>query len=187
MKISVSGSAGCGKTTLVGALAARFDIPVIEENFEEVLPQGREPEKFLDSLLATLERKSALEAPLQSFVSDRGPIDLLHLSLNKRLHKQHRERVVNLINNCVKHARMHDVIVFPAWQGVPLVQSEEGQIQRNLDPISQMLFHAQMLGEAHIWLDSRRIIQIPPAIKEVDGRVDFVEQAIRKRLPGLLQ
>jgi hypothetical protein len=186
MKISVSGSAGCGKTTLAVALAARFDIPVIEENFQQVPGHRSEPKKFLDSLLATLERKSALEDELQRFVSDRGPIDLLHLSLNRRLHNQHRERVVNLIQRCIKVARGHDVVVFPAWQSVPLVQSEAGLLQRNMDPISQMLFHAQMLGEAHIWLEARRIIQIPPAIMEVDGRVDYIERAIRNRLPGLL-
>jgi predicted ATPase len=186
MKISVSGSAGCGKTMLVGALAARFDIPLIEENFDDVLRHASAPEEFLDSLMATLERKSALEASLSSFVSDRGPIDLMHLSLNKRLHRQHRDRVANLISNCVKQARLHDVIVFPAWQGVPLVQSEEGRLQRNLDPISQMIFHAQILGEAHIWLQGRRIVQIPPSVKELEHRVDYVERAMRNRMPDLL-
>ncbi len=42
MMLSVSGSAGTGKTTLVTELAARFDCPVVDGRYENVFSDDHE-------------------------------------------------------------------------------------------------------------------------------------------------
>jgi len=182
MKISVSGCAGIGKTTLASQLAEKLDIPFIEENYEAFFDQpgkfNASPEELIKLFNQVLELKHKKENNLESFVTDRCPVDLLNLWLSKGLF-QKEKAMQTFYNKCKRYAADYDFIIFPPWGGIPLEQLDNtrGYQRRILNSWVQLRNHAAILGIAHSWIDDNKIIQLP---KKKSGEKQRLNHALKQ-------
>ena len=185
MKIAISGSTGTGKSTLAAALAEKLSIPLIEENYQP-LYDARVKGDFPPRLLTILRNKHTLEKAHSDFVTDRCPIDLMHLWLNQSGHKISRPLTNQFFELALPQLQIYDFVIIPPWNSIQLQQSTEA-LPRDLDIIEQLRHHASILGHAYMWAPKIKIIEIPQPITSLEARVDFVLEQIKKRRPELLQ
>jgi predicted ATPase len=190
MRIAIFGSAGCGKTTLAGALAARLGVAVVPEMFEGFFDdQGQ----FLkpDGLLArkmdeVLEAKHRLEAQAGDFVADRCPVDLFGMWLVHGFSAE-AEATATFERKCRHYAAGYDALVLPPWGMVPLAQLDPATTRhrRVMDPWKQFRGHCMALGMALHWLPARRVIAVPPDVRATGERCEFVLRACDARKLGV--
>ena len=82
MRITISGSAGTGKTTLGKELSLKLNVPLIEEGVREYLEEknitnfrSMSPRDTMDMQWEILNRKIEKENKLNNFVADRCVAD----------------------------------------------------------------------------------------------------------------
>lgn len=186
LKIAVSGTAGIGKSTLAQGLAERMMLPLIEEHYDGNITRAKDksPELWEKEMLSVLQIKSRLESQHMGFVTDRCPVDLFNGWLNNSLHTRlEPDSTKHFLDACIKGSRQYDFLVIPPWKGVPFKEREEGRagIRRNNNLYVLLRSQASTLGLAHIFLDKRRIIEIPIRIRAPEERVNFVIGHIQRR------
>ena len=185
-KIAVSGSVGVGKSTLVAALAARLELPVIEEGFEPLFDQGEalrdNPTRQAAVFEQLLREKSSLEDTAGYFVADRCAIDLMHNWLRLGLDRHHQDEG-EFIRACRQRYALYDYIVLPPWNVLPLKQlgDDRGAMRRNTNVMAQLRHHAHIVGFTHMFVGRRKIIDLPPTLTDIDARVNFVIAVMRRR------
>ena len=186
VKIAVSGSVGIGKSTLVAALAARLELPVIEEGFEPLFNKGEALRNNPALQAAVLEQllrdKSALEDTAGFFVADRCALDLMHNWLRLGLDRHHHDDGA-FIRECRQRYALYDYIVLPPWNALPLVQvgDDRGAMRRNTNVMAQLRHHSRIVGFAHMFVGRQKIIDLPPTLTDLDARVNFVVAIMRRR------
>ncbi len=185
MKLAISGSAGSGKTTIAKALAERFSIEFIAENYGPFFDQpgkfSQPPEQLAPSFWAVLSNKRQLEEAAGSFVADRCPIDLFHLWLVKRLFVLN-DDTKKFFAKSKEYADDYDFVIFPPWGTIKLEPTgASSRKQRIVNPWIQQANHAAIVGYAYQWLPNQRIIQIPDTHTDIDERLDFICSEISRR------
>jgi hypothetical protein len=187
LKIAVSGTAGIGKSTLAQMLAKHLALEVIDEHYDGKITRAKEkpPALWETEMIAVLRSKHEMETQCTGFVTDRCPLDLFNGWLNNALHTRLPEdKTKRFMSACMKACRHYDFVVIPPWNGIPFQEREPGRdgIRRNHNLFVLLRSHASTLGLAHIFIDKRRIIEIPAKVKIREERVAFVVKNMERRL-----
>lgn len=179
MKIAISGCAGIGKTTLANRLAAELRVPLIDENYEPIF---QSPEIFSGpvrdlaaALLAVHEKKRALESQHGSFVTDRCPVDIFNIWLNRGLGECQQE-TADLFEQCLAQVRQYDLLIFPPFGVLEMQQTcnaNDGR-KRNLNPWGQYHSYRSMVGLATLWMEPGRLLYLPASLLTIAARVEYV-------------
>lgn len=185
MRIAVSGAVCTGKTTLGKALAARLELPFIEENLDPLFgpdtARGKTPKDVADAVVACLELKRGQETAAGGFVVDRCPLDLMNFWQVNRLPRQCGGHDIYAL--CERYMAGYDFVVLTPWGGVPFVQVPPGTAdrRRTMNPWIQFKGSVVITGFAHHFLEPSRIVQIPRDAVSHDDRLAFVLEAIGTR------
>ena len=121
----------------------------------------------------------------ERFVTDRCPIDLVHNWLNYRLHRIDLEASEAFVRRSIEECRKYDFVVVMPCNSIELKQ-EEGELPRNMNPVSQLRNHSNLLGYTHIWIEKNKIIEIPREVRSIEERVSWLDSVIRAKRPDLL-
>lgn len=126
MKITISGTEGTGKTTLVKAVSERYKIPMISEYAREIAKEMNilnlrqmsleETYKFQNEVL---KRKIEEESKHNSFIADRSTIDNLAYYLRWCGRDIRDELTQEYMNKCVKQLKLYDKVFVLPWNSVP--------------------------------------------------------------------
>lgn len=185
MKIAISGSAGTGKSTLCRMLSTELGLTHIDENYEPVY-DARLKGDFPPRILKILNHKRTLENNAHRFVSDRCPLDLMHMWLNQTCHKIAPKLTNTFFDECRQQIHTYDFVILTPWNSFKLVQNTSA-LPREMNIMEQLRNHAGIVGQTHLWVAKARIIEIPSSINSIDERTSFVIATIKKRRPELLQ
>ncbi|NKB37463.1 MAG: AAA family ATPase [Gammaproteobacteria bacterium] len=180
MKISITGSAGTGKSTIASLLAEHYSCACIDEFYEGFFQKNGEfvqPVKRLrEMIFETLEKKYQLEEASGNFVVDRSPVDLFNLWLSRGF-TAHQDETTALYQRCRELVHLYDAIVVLPWGVLPLQQHKNNQKRRRImNPWVQFHNHSTIVGLTSQWLPPDKIIPIPGNIKNNASRIAFIDK-----------
>jgi hypothetical protein len=168
MLIAVSGSAGCGKTTLVNNFGAIYKFLVIDEgytnDFNNPVRSIKDLEIMATAFEALLEKKFPDNLCQKNTICDRSPIDLYNLWFHKGLW-QLKNRTEVFYDKCMVKAKEFDFIIFPPYAAFELSQNDPQSLQRNLNKSVQMINYATIYGLSYLNIDTKKIIMVPAEIE----------------------
>lgn len=174
LRIAISGSAGTGKTSVGRALAARLEVPFIEESMRRRIAEGLRVDILSPSELADLlrevweEQRQAEEEAGAHFVVDRSSYDYVAFWLQYGLHHDE-ARTDAWVGELSSLGERYDRVLLLPWGVLPLeadgIRSTNRWIQ----------FHYQSLLEKTLKRFARRgqVLRVPGE-ETVEQRVDFV-------------
>ena len=181
-RIALSGSAGTGKTTLARALAARWDVPYIDEGMRRRIEAG------LDLHTLTMTQFRALNLELRDeqahleqqavashggFVADRSALDYAAFWLIYRFVDD--EAVTEqVMHAAAQRAQQYDAVVLLPWGVLPLVADGV----RSPNRWRQRHFQATVEGLLRRDVEPGRLLEMP-AIDGVEPRIAWVEARLR--------
>jgi len=176
MRIAVSGTSNCGKTTLANALGDAMDLDVVSEFYGEpyssgpALSQQQEAERFQ----AILDAKTVRETELGSSISDRSPIDLAYNWLIRALPLKYPEPSREFLSKSKLVARQFDAIIFPPG---PAPEAGTQNYYGRPDRIWEMWRnHNAMIGMAVRWLEPDQLVLIPDHLNSVDAWINWLQE-----------
>lgn len=186
MRIAITGAVGIGKTTLASALSAHLKIPLLKEDFGEVvhafnmnrLPDGSQGIDALNEFRRKAcmnwlrNRQNSLEL-LADCVQDRCAIDILQRWLTFNLSGQDNELTLRIIRHCRQLLDSLDWLVIPPLSLTPEQENEDRLVRSSSLGI---IFRGQSLtiGIAQMLIPGARLLLIPPEVRSVQERLDYV-------------
>ena len=178
MKIAITGSACIGKSTLALKLAEKLEVGLIKENYQS-LENVKSMDDFAEKLIY-IQQQKLLQEDQGSFVSDRCPIDLMHLWLYHEFHLIQSESDT-FIQSCIQQVRQYDFIIIPPWNSFKLEQNAQGT--RVINSLTQLRNHATLVGYTHMFCRPKSIIEIPQSVNTCEERVNLIIAVIKQRRP----
>ena len=175
--IALSGSAGTGKTTLGLELAARLDVPFIEEGMRRRLEDGLEPhtlerDAFRDLIVELWHEQRDAEARARreagGFVADRSAVDFAAFWLYYQFGWDE-EPTRAFLTETLAHQANYDRIVLLPWGGIPY--QRDGI--RASSPWVQRAYQALLEGLMSREVPAKRVA-IMPAIGDLEQRIRWV-------------
>ncbi|KJS09219.1 MAG: hypothetical protein VR73_03025 [Gammaproteobacteria bacterium BRH_c0] len=189
LKLYITGAGGIGKTTLSNSLSDRWALHVINEQFDANIDRGNKKKtagECRDEILGIYRTKLAEEEQNTRFITDRGPLDLLHLWLHLQLHNYlSKKETTDFLSLAVKQLRSYDFVVILPWNSFPLEQVDQDRaklVKRNMNPFSQMKHHVSLMGLVHMFCNKHKIIEVPRKIVALEDRIIYLERVVNKRL-----
>jgi predicted ATPase len=191
LRIAITGAVGVGKTTLALALSKKMGVPLIQENFREVV-QAFNPDKSSKSnnlsqdillkncrqaCMRWLQDRLQLQEKMPSFVQDRCAIDILQRWLLFNLSGQNNADISRFIKHCQDSLACLDWIIIPPfnlYQG----QENEDRLLRNSSLSVIFRGHGLILGLAHMLVRRDKVLFLPSELLTVQARVDFITARI---------
>ena len=200
LRIAVSGAVGSGKTTLVKALAARYQLIVLEENMKEIYHAlgfwrrerrragvaRLELEAAYVNLIKAFEHwvndRSKKYAIHSGFVADRWEADALDFWLKVLGDFANDEATIKLVQNMRKQAALFDfIIMLPLLKPFAEVRNEDGLVRRKSFSLRLMSY---LMTEGLIrQCPGARVIYLPNQPQSVEERVAFIEKMIMEKMP----
>jgi len=185
MKIAISGSAGCGKSTLAQSLSQELGIELIPESYDDFFDSKgkyiRPRERLMGKIEEVLDAKHELENNLDGFVADRSPIDLFNFWLTQGF-SSNSDKSEQIQDKCKDYLQKYNLIIFPPWGALPLKQVDEEHTKRRrvMKPWVQFRHHSTLIGIALQWVPVSKILPIPTSVGTPEQRLDFVLKAIKR-------
>jgi len=180
--VALSGSAGTGKTTLAKALAARWQVPYLDEGMRRRLEAGLDlhalsPDGFRALNLELRDEQEQREREALrthgGFVADRSALDYAAFWLVYRFVDD--EAVTEQVMRAAAHqAERYDAIVLVPWGVLPLVHDGV----RSTNRWRQRHFQATVEGLLRREIEPGRLLEMP-GIDGVSERVDWVLARVR--------
>ncbi|MES9906357.1 MAG: AAA family ATPase [Sedimenticola sp.] len=184
MKIAISGSAGCGKTTLVHTLSQAMETAFIPEQYDCFFNHsGRyiQPRQQLMKLIEeVLDHKHQQENKHTNFIADRSPIDLFNLWLSLDF-SANKKRTDQFQQKCEVYLQKYDLIILPPWGALPMKQVSEAHSPRKrvMKPWVQFRHHSTLIGIALQWLPVNKLLPIPSHITHQEERLSFILKSLQ--------
>ena len=195
MRLSITGAAGIGKTTLARALAEHFRVPVLTEDFSGIVRTFNTPpppgESGVSQWRAACraaccdwlrQRETRYRANL-GFVEDRCAIDILLRWLLENLSDTDNGETGRMIEATRALVAMTDFVVIPPLLPMAPGRNDDGLVRAG--SLSRV-YRAQslVLGIATQLVAPVRLICLPDHLQSVGARVDFVLTRIEGSGPG---
>jgi predicted ATPase len=194
MRIAITGTGGIGKTTLVNALAANFNVPIITEDMQPVVTAintfnqaqlkaedlKAAQQAYHQACIDWLNNRAKQQLAHESFIADRFSFDLLARLVIPSLQKPDEALLMKIITVCKRQASRLDLIVMP-----PLMQMatkdmvNESGLNRHNDLGMKLFSHSLSRGLMEQMLDVPRLY-IPLNVKTTSARVKLVEETLQK-------
>lgn len=185
MRLSITGAAGIGKTTLARALAEHYAVPVLAEDFGGIVRAFNTPPSSGESGVSQwraacraacrdwLRKRETQYRAHPGFVEDRCAIDILFRWLLENLSDADNGETQRMIELTRALLATTDFVVIPPLALTEQVQNEEGLVR--VGSFSR-LFRAQSLalGIAGQLLEPSRLIVIPDDRQTLEERMRFV-------------
>lgn len=194
MRIAITGAAGIGKTTLASALSEQLKLPLIKEDLGEVVQAfnlSRSPaaggmnraaqlEACRQACRRWLRNRQDLQEQQPAFVQDRCAIDILQRWLTFDLSGPNNADTLQIIQLCQHLLSTLDWVVIPPFNLTPEKENEDRLVRRSSLSI---LFRGQSLtvGIAQMLVPEKRLLLLPPKLRSVQERVDFVSARVQKK------
>lgn len=184
MRLSITGAAGIGKTTLARALAEHFGVPMLTEDFSGIvrafntLPPGEnEVSQWRAACRAAccdwLRQRETRYRANPAFVEDRCAIDILLRWLLENLSDGDNDETRRMIGTARTLLAMTDFVVIPPLLPMAPGRNDDGLVRAG--SLSRV-YRAQslVLGIATQLVAPVRLICLPDHLQSVGARVDFV-------------
>ena len=194
MRLSITGAAGIGKTTLARALAEHFGEPVLTEDFSGIVRAFNTPppgESGVSQWRAAcraaccdwLRQRETRYRAYPGFVEDRCAIDILLRWLLENLSDADNDETRRMIETARTLVAMTDFVVIPPLLPVAPGRNDDGLVRAG--SLSRV-YRAQslVLGIATQLVAPVRLICLPDHLQSVGARVDFVLTRIEGSGPG---
>lgn len=181
-RIALSGSAGTGKSTLGRRLAARWDVPYLDEGMRRRLEAGLDlhaltPEQWRALNVELREEQAAMEAEAVArhggFVADRSAIDFAAFWLIYGFYEfeEETERVMEAARSA---AAGYDAVVLLPWGVLPL--QRDGV--RSTNRWRQRHFQATVEGLLRRDVAPSCLLELPD-LTDLDARLAWVLERVR--------
>lgn len=175
-RLAFSGSAGIGKSTLAAALAARLEVPFIEEGMRRRLEAGlqlhtttrQQRMELVRELWA--EQTDAEDRAIAShggFVADRSSIDFGAFWLHYRF-TEPGDGADAFVDASFAHAARYDRIILPPFGVLPLVADGIRATNPHLQRLFHGLVHGLLVEEA-----PHQLIELP-ALENLEDRLEWL-------------
>lgn len=176
-RIGITGSAGTGKTTLAGQIAAALGAPLVEEAMRRRLEQGFDFHQIdrathralLASEAEDLARLLAAPNP-RGLVTDRTPLDMAAFWLSNGYGMDDPAATEALLARAICAMADYDAVLLLPWGGLPL----EADGIRSANPWLHLHFQTVMEGLCRRWLAPDRFFILPESVKSRGARLSWV-------------
>ncbi len=188
-KLTVSGSAGVGKTTLAKGLAERLNVDLIEEHYDGFFDDYgqfiKPPAKLRRRIFEVLDSKHGFEGESGEFVSDRCPVDLFNLWLSRGFAK-YQEETRELQRRCREYLKKYDAIIVLPWGQLTLRQLDKATEKRRrvMNPWVQFHNHSTITGLLCQWIHLSRLIPIPAGVHNHHARIEYLLEKLHRQNVG---
>ena len=194
MRLSITGAAGIGKTTLARALAEHFGVPMLTEDFSGIVqafntlpPSESGVSQWRAACRAAccdwLRQRETRYRANPAFVEDRCAIDILLRWLLENLSDGDNDETQCMIETARTLLAMTDFVVIPPLLPMAPGRNDDGLVRAG--SLSRV-YRAQslVLGIATQLVAPVRLICLPDHLQSVGARVDFVLTRIEGSGPG---
>jgi len=192
MKLAITGSSGAGKTTLAKALSTRLNIPLINEDFSELIRAITEFERgnaafTKPSLLAALQqfdewlkRRAMFSSKTDCFIEDRFCFDALQLMMSTKIGGLRPDVIQQLITLANQQSSIYDlVIVLPIGSFSFNEHKNEDGLKRKNSFCEKIRSQSTTIGLLEQFCLAPRVY-INASCKTTAQRLDYVMQAINQ-------
>ncbi len=185
MKIAISGAGNCGKTTLAKHFSITVGLPIIDEGYFDIVNTVMQGSIDFDILagkfLAVQKKKfTAEKRSKKGFVADRSSIDLFQYWLT--FHELRNDPfTLDFYKLCRRNAQRYDFVVFPPWGVAAYSDLENRSTDNNRKykyPWTNLDRHSSILGLAHHWLPTEKILQVPTDLLTVEEWTSWLVEKI---------
>lgn len=126
VRIAITGTSGVGKTTLAKALAEKFQVPYISEDWNTLFAtliefkkeksgdlKSKKLQQFTNELNTWLKHRNKICETMPSFVMDRCVFDILKLAIHEHIFSKETQAVKSLIQKSINFSKKINCIVVP--------------------------------------------------------------------------
>jgi predicted ATPase len=125
VRIAITGTSGVGKTTLAKALAEKYEVPYIPEDWNQLFaaliefkkekkdPKNQKLQYFVRELNAWLKHRNQICDDLPRFVIDRCVYDILKLAIHEHIFSKESQAIKSLIQKSTNFSKKINCIVVP--------------------------------------------------------------------------
>lgn len=190
-KIAITGTSGIGKTTLAKALADKYEIEYIPEEWNgllqalkeyktesEVSLKSHKLNEFIDALNDWVKKRHHMSCQENGFVMDRCIFDILKLAIHEPVFAKQSASINKLIQKSVAYSKRIDCIIVPplsSWMGNAVVN--ESGLKRNNNLQHKIYSQSLTIGLLEQFSSAKKIY-LNYESQTIDQRLEAIDRYI---------